>query len=183
MYDITLTNKHFFLLSLNNSTQCQIVAIFFFLFSRFFPVGSTVTFIYISWKLKSRVTAHYHTGCRSLLCFSLQIQNILNQRDKSGRQTWSHSKKNIKNFITSTGEPSLHAAISVLVCGDPGRRSQGNGIQTPLEMGNGIQTPPEMGSGIQTPLEIGNGVQTPPEIQNSTVYWGPLSGVVQMSLV
>lgn len=49
MYDITLTNKHFFLPGLNNSTQCQIKAIFVFLylfFSVFFLVGDTVTFVY-----------------------------------------------------------------------------------------------------------------------------------------
>lgn len=50
MYDITLTNKHFFLPGLNNSTQCQIKAIFVFLslffFRFFFLVGDTVTFVY-----------------------------------------------------------------------------------------------------------------------------------------
>lgn len=50
MYDITLTNKHFFLPGLNNSTQCQIKAIFVFLylffFRFFFLVGGTVTFVY-----------------------------------------------------------------------------------------------------------------------------------------
>lgn len=50
MYDITLTNKHFFLPGLNNSTQCQIKAIFVFLslffFCFFFLVGGTVTFVY-----------------------------------------------------------------------------------------------------------------------------------------
>lgn len=50
MYDITLTNKHFFLPGLNNSTQCQVKAIFVFLylffFCFFFLVGGTVTFVY-----------------------------------------------------------------------------------------------------------------------------------------
>ena len=50
MYDITLTNKHFFLPGLNNSTQCQIKAIFVFLslfFFRFFLVGGTVTLNFV----------------------------------------------------------------------------------------------------------------------------------------
>ena len=55
MYDITLSNKHFFLPGLNNSTQCHVKAIFVFIYFFsvfFFLVGGTVTFVYHFMEIK-----------------------------------------------------------------------------------------------------------------------------------
>ena len=124
MYDITLTNTHFFLPGLNNSTQCQIVAIFVFLFFfRFFSGRKhsdiSLTF-HGNWNLESLLVIILCVGLKKT--FWIKETNLEDKHD--------HILKTIHNILSHQLEnqvcmkPSLFWFVEIQGDSPRGMRSR-----------------------------------------------------------